>query len=301
MRIDSDSLTQSRTADTISKWPSHLVIVRHAESERNIWKEIATAKGELVYGGQVRDMDVPLTPNGERQAVATGESLAVEHKFDRVFVSPFKRTVETARLMIEQFPYAVEVIEDERLREIDFGVLDGLTKHGIAHFHPEEKERRAKLGKYHHRPPAGENYPDVALRLHSFLGTLTREAAGDSVLVVCHSVVVLIFRKLLERLSEQQILTIDGDKAQELRNCSVTHYEFDPNAETNGKLILRDFNRVYYSLKMPEQSKPKPTSGYERIYQPLSPEEQDITIREFKKIQAAEKLLKEKPASPKVQ
>jgi len=174
MRTDSDSITQSRAADTISKWPSHLVIVRHAESERNIWKEIATAKGELVYGGTVRDMDVPLTPEGERQAVATGEGLVVEHKFDRVFVSPFKRTIETARLMIEQFPDA-EVIEDERLREIDFGVLDGLTKHGIAHFHPEEKERREKLGKYHHRPPAGENYPDVALRLHSFLGTLTEK------------------------------------------------------------------------------------------------------------------------------
>jgi hypothetical protein len=68
-----------------------------------------------------------------------------------------------------------------------------------------------------------------------------------------------------------------------------------------GQSSPRDFNRVYYSLKMPEQSKPKPTSGYERIYQELSPEEQDITISEFKKIQAAEKLLKEKPASPKVQ
>ena len=58
--------------------------MRHAESELNIWKEIATAKGELVYGDKVRDMDVPLTPYGERQAVATGEGLVVEHKFDRV-------------------------------------------------------------------------------------------------------------------------------------------------------------------------------------------------------------------------
>ncbi len=41
--------------------------------------------------------------------------------------------------MTGQFPYAVELIEDERLREIDFGVLDGLTKHGIAHFYPSEK------------------------------------------------------------------------------------------------------------------------------------------------------------------
>jgi hypothetical protein len=43
------------------------------------------------------------------------------------------------------------------------------------------------------------------------------------------------------------LLDDDGDKAQEVRNCSVTHYEFDPSAGTDGKLILRDFNRVYYS------------------------------------------------------
>lgn len=207
---------------------------------------MATADGDLIYGGNVRDMDVPLTANGEQQAVRTGQRLGAEFKFDRAFVSPFKRTMETARLVIEQFPYAVEMIEDERLREIDFGVLDGLTKHGIAHFHPEEKQRRSKLGKYHHRPPAGENYPDVALRLHSFLGTLARETSGESVLVVCHSVVVLVFRKLLERLSEQQILAIDADQAQEVRNCSVTHYAFDFHAGRNGKLVLRDFNRVYY-------------------------------------------------------
>ena len=230
-----------------SKWPTHLVVVRHAESERNIWKEIATAKGELVYGGEERDMDVRLTPNGEKQAVVTGHALGAEFRFDRAFVSPFTRTMETARLMIEQFPYPVEVTEEERLREIDFGVLDGFTKHGIAHFHPEERERREKLGKYHHRPPAGENYPDVALRLHSFLGTLTREAAGESALVVCHSVVVMVVRKLLERLSEQQLLDIDGDKEQEVRNCSVTHYEFDPRMGKNGKLVLREANRIYYS------------------------------------------------------
>jgi broad specificity phosphatase PhoE len=104
--------------------------VRHAESQRNIWKEIATSKGELVYGGELRDMDVSLTANGKEQAVTTGRRLGVEFKFDRAFVSPFQRTMETAQLMIGQFPYAVEVIEDERLREIDFGVLDGLTKHG---------------------------------------------------------------------------------------------------------------------------------------------------------------------------
>jgi len=220
------------------KWPSHLVIVRHAQSERNVWKEIATARGDFVYGDETRDINVGLTQIGEEQAVATGKALGEQFRFDHLFASPFSRTIETARILVQHFPYPLDMVEDDRLREIDFGVLDGLTKHGIAHFQPEEMERRARLGKYHHRPPGGENYPDVALRLHSFLGTLTRETAGESVLVVCHSVVVLVFRKLLERLSEKQVLAIESDKSQEIRNCSVTHYAFDPNEGRQGKLGL---------------------------------------------------------------
>jgi 2,3-bisphosphoglycerate-dependent phosphoglycerate mutase len=237
------------------KWPDHLVIVRHAESERNIWREIAMAKGELVYGGNLRDMDVPLTPNGEQQAIATGRHLGAKFRFDHAFVSPFNRTMHTARLMIDQFPDQVEITEEERVREIDFGILDGLTKHGIAHYHPEEQERRSRVGKYHYRPPAGENYPDVALRVHTFLGTLTRETAGESVLVVCHSVIVLIFRKLLERLTEQEFMAIDANKVMDVKNCSVTHYAFDPSVGKSGKLVLRGFNDVHYpdDLRMKEK------------------------------------------------
>jgi broad specificity phosphatase PhoE len=226
----------------IAKWPNNLVIVRHAESQRNIWKEIATAKGDLLYGGTIRDMDVPLTPKGEQQAKALGKPLGNEFRFDRVFASPFRRTMQTATLIKEQFPYAVEITEDERLREIDFGVLDGLTKHGIAHQYPEEADRKKRVGKYYFRPLAGENYPDVALRVHSFLATLTREAAGESVLVVCHSVVVLIFRRLLERLSEEELMEIDS--SEDVMNCSVTHYAFDLKVGKNGKLVLRCFNRA---------------------------------------------------------
>jgi broad specificity phosphatase PhoE len=242
-RNDTASALQAHFA---LKWPAHLVLVRHAQSERNVWKEVATSRGDFVYGGNVRDIDVPLTPIGEKQAIVTGHKLAQKFRFDQVFVSPFTRTMQTARLITAEFPFCLSLVEDDRLREIDFGVLDGLTKHGIAHFQPAEKERRARLGKYHHRPPGGENYPDVALRLHSFLGTLAREAVGESVLVVSHSVVVLVFRKLLERLSEQQLLAIESDKSQEVANCSVTYYACDPGAGKQGKLILQDFNRIYY-------------------------------------------------------
>jgi broad specificity phosphatase PhoE len=233
------------------KWPEHLVIVRHAESERNIWKDIAYAKGELVYGGKIRDMDVELTENGKKQAAATGQAIGKEFHFDRVFASPFVRTTQTAQIMVEQFPYEVETMEEERLREIDFGILDGLTKYGVKHRHPDEAARREKLKKYYYRPPAGENWPDVALRIHTFLGTLTREAAGESVLVVCHSVVVLVFRKLLERFSEGDLLAIDK---KDVENCSVTHYAFDPNYGKNGKLVLRCYNRICYADELKKHS-----------------------------------------------
>ena len=138
--------------------------------------------------------------------------------------------------------------QEERLREIDFGILDGLTKDGIRHQYPKEAERKEKLKKYYYRPPAGENWPDVALRLHTFLGTLARETTGESVLVICHSVVVFIFRKLLERLSEHDIMTIEATKALEVKNCSVTHYAFDPSIGKNGKPVLRSLNHVYYPV-----------------------------------------------------
>ena len=61
-------------------------------------------------------------------------------------------------------------------------------------------------------------------------------------LVVAHSVVVLCFRYLLERMTEEQILDID--RATDVANCSVTSYIYDRGAGKNGKLILGQYNFV---------------------------------------------------------
>ena len=193
------------------KWMNHLVIVRHGESQRNVRRMAALAAGHHEYHGDVRDMDVALTKRGTKQAECTGKHLASEFRFDRVFVSPYLRTVQTAELMLRQFGYRVDVTYDERIREKEFGILDGLTRSGIVASYPDELKRRDREGKYYYRPPGGESYPDVALRLHSFLGTLARDCRKQSVLVVCHSVVVLTFRRLLERMTEKELLAIDRD------------------------------------------------------------------------------------------
>lgn len=247
------------------KWVSNLVLVRHGESERNIAKAKAVAEKSETYGDDTRDMDVELTDKGRRQATQTGERL-IQHlgfAFDRAFASPYRRTVQTAEMVLAGQGGPVKTVLEERVREKEFGVLDGLTKHGIKRRYPYEAERKKRDGKYYYRPLGGESYPDVNQRVHAFLGMLIRECPGQNVLVVCHSVIVLSFRRLLERLSEQDLLEIDQDPKQEPENCGVTWYAFDPKAGDHGKLMLKRYNVTLYDEDLASHE-PSRTSEAER-------------------------------------
>ncbi len=236
--------------DRRQKWPTALVIVRHGQSEKNVAKDRAWREGaEDVFAGGVRDADVPLTSFGVEQALATGDFLKDKLTFDVVFSSPYLRTLQTTQHMLTRFAVAPPVILDERIREIEFGILDGLTWHGVRKRYPEEFERRNREGKYWYRPPGGESRPDVALRVHSFLGTLTRDYSRKNVLVVCHSVVVLIFRRLLERWDEAKYMKVD--KESDVLNCGVTAYRFDPKSK---KLVLDYYNSICYPAAPVERS-----------------------------------------------
>jgi broad specificity phosphatase PhoE len=230
------------------KWPDVLWIVRHGESAGNVAREEAEKAGHPVINIPMRDVDVPLSALGERQAVALGRWFAVMPPLEQpsvVLTSPYIRARETARRTLETAGISrerISYIVDERLREKEFGIFDRLTKHGIRQKYPEQAEYRSILGKFYHRPPGGESWCDVILRLRSVIDTLTRDYRRERVLIVSHQVVVNCFRYLIERLTEEQILAIDH--AQDVANCSVTSYEFDKNLGRHGKLALRLFNFV---------------------------------------------------------
>ncbi len=223
-------------------------IVRHGESAGNVARDLAEAAGHPVIELATRDVDVPLSPLGERQAAALGRWFAkmpAEEKPSVVLTSPYIRARMTTELTLSAAgvdPNDVPFIVDERLREKEFGVLDRLTKVGIIAKYPEQAEIRSALGKFYHRPPGGESWCDVILRLRNVIDTITREYRRERVLVVGHSVVVLCFRYLLERMTEEQILAID--RAEDVANCSVTSYEFDPTRGEKGKFGLRLSNFV---------------------------------------------------------
>jgi probable phosphoglycerate mutase len=223
-------------------WPVELLLVRHGESAGNVARDDAELRGlDRIHIDARRDPDVPLSPLGEQQAEALGRWLSEQPPGRRptaVLASPYVRAFRTAGIALRAAGLSeVPLRIDERLRERELGVLDRLTRRGIEHEFPEQARLRSTLGKFYHRPPGGESWCDVILRLRSVLETVSRELRGERVLIVCHSAVVLCFRYLLEQMTEEQILAVD--RAVDVANCSVTSYALEGE-----RLALRRFNFV---------------------------------------------------------
>jgi broad specificity phosphatase PhoE len=225
-----------------------LWIVRHGQSAGNVAREAAEAAGHSVIELATRDVDVPLSELGERQARSLGHWFRKRPADERptaVLSSPAVRAVHTSELALRAAGLdrdEVPLVMDERLREREFGIFDRLTKAGICEKYPDQAEMRAALGKFYHRPPGGESWCDVILRLRSVIDTLTRDYTGERVLIVAHQVVVLCFRYLIERMTEAQILEID--RGEDVANCSITSYRFERSVGRRGKLVLESYNFV---------------------------------------------------------
>ncbi|HET7542656.1 MAG TPA: histidine phosphatase family protein [Polyangiaceae bacterium] len=229
----------------MSTWPTRLWLVRHGESAGNLALLAAETAGAETIEIEGRDVDVPLSERGRRQARALGQWLHQQPANEQpslIVSSPYARALETARQLSHELPSAsASCLVDERLREKEFGELNRFTKAGISTRFPEEARRRAELGKFYYRPPGGESWCDVALRVRAFVQDLQLAHAGERVLVVAHQVIVLCFRYVVERLDERQLLEID--RAGDVANCSITSFKA---AGTPGRerLELLEYNFV---------------------------------------------------------
>src|SRR6478752_10251113 len=213
---------------TVDSWPQSIWLLRHGESAGNVARVAAERAGSHTIGISGREIDVPLSELGERQSRAFGRWLSTQPDElpSVVMSSPYARARKTAELTIAETPLAqchVSYVVDERLREKELGSLNRLTKQGIIAQFPQEAERYEQLGKFYYRPPGGESWCDVILRLRSVLHHLQLRYAGERVLIVAHQVIVLCFRYLLEDLDEAQLLAID--RGGDVANCGLTSFE----------------------------------------------------------------------------
>jgi len=217
-------------------WPSNLWVVRHGQSAGNVARDAAEAAGHVLIDVEWRDIDTPLSELGVEQSRALGRWFAQlpahEHP-DVIVCSPYVRARETARLVMEEAKWSrgdhLRLRVDERLREKEFGVLDRLTRHGIRQQFPELHQQRSHVGKFYFRPPGGESWCDVILRLRSLTEMVCREHAGQRVLLVGHQVIVNCMRYLIDDLDEAQILALDAQ--MDVPNCSVTSWRLDAQTQ----------------------------------------------------------------------
>jgi len=257
------------------KWPSELVLIRHAESAYNVLKEKKRKDGEYRefeqlfeknprtpslrrmalrlharYALRCSDRDTPLTALGEAQARFTGVrmrelGMPAPHV---IFVSPYKRTVDTLRFLREGWPELRHAREynEERIREKDHGLA--LLYNDWRFYHvmqPEQAELSRLLGEYDYRFVNGENIPDVRQRTRSWFSTLTREFAGQRVMAITHHLTILAVRANLERMGPEEFLRLD--RHEKPVNCGVTRYAGAPAEGRQGRLILDEYNRQLFS------------------------------------------------------
>ena len=147
----------------------HLMLVRHGETEWNVQRR---------FQGQT---DVPLSDFGKWQAELIAGRLKSQ-KIDALYTSDLKRARETAAAIAEFS--RLEIVSEPRLRELKFGILEGMTFDEAQVQHPEMIA--AWLDDFHSTPEGSESIEDFHLRLVSLLEDLKRKHDEQVVLLVAH-------------------------------------------------------------------------------------------------------------------
>jgi broad specificity phosphatase PhoE len=147
----------------------HLMLVRHGETEWNAQRR---------YQGQT---NVPLSGLGRRQAELVAERLTGE-RIDAVYASDLKRAWETAQIIAEKS--GLQVLSEPRLRELKFGILEGLTFDEAQEKYPEMIN--AWLEDFNNTPEGAETIDVFNARIISLLDDLKGKHDEQVLLLVGH-------------------------------------------------------------------------------------------------------------------
>ncbi len=144
-----------------------IIFVRHGESHDNLEKRFS------------RDF-ITLTEEGIEQIKNT-RTMLERYDFSKVYVSPLKRTLQTLSYL------GLEGEEDDRVREMNFGIFAGLTFQEYQKEYPEET-RLWMEDSLNYTIPEGENIADTYKRVESFMEDLIDR--NENALVVTHEGII---------------------------------------------------------------------------------------------------------------
>ena len=207
-----------------------LVLVRHGQSEWNL--------KNLFTGWK----DPDLTELGVEEAKTGAQALKETGlKFDVAFTSVLIRAQHTLDLIMDGIGQTdLPVIRDEALNERDYGDLAGLNKDDARKKWGEEQVHIWRRS-YDVPPPGGESLKDTGARVwpYSMTEILPRVLRGETVLVAAHGNSLRSLLMILDRLSREQILTVN------LATGVPMVYKLNADSTVASKEVLGDMSKAH--------------------------------------------------------
>lgn len=203
-------------------------VIRHGETDWNVSRKLQ---------GQV---DMPLNEFGRKIAVETKEGLPEDIHFDLCFTSPLSRARETAEILIGD--PSVPIIEDDRLKEMSFGIYEGHIFKKGASIIPDQFFEDFNRPERFPAPEKGEDFYQITARVREFLEELfsNEEYKDKSVLLAAHGVTVCAIITVVTGRSMEQFW---GDGVH--KNCGISAIEV-----TDGKPVLLFENQTFCKEKL---------------------------------------------------
>lgn len=184
---------------------TRLYLIRHGQS---VWNRERKVQGQT---------NSPLTELGKKQAEAVAEVLA-DRKVDALYASDLTRAHETANVIGRKVNLQPKL--DPRLREMSYGVLEGLTW--------DEAERQypgmyaaLRGGPPDRVIPEGESRLQLVARGRDFLASVVHRHEGQEIVAATHGgLIAYVLRSLLD-------IPLDAPPAFRTPNCALTSFVFD--------------------------------------------------------------------------
>ncbi|KKU81202.1 MAG: hypothetical protein UY07_C0024G0022 [Parcubacteria group bacterium GW2011_GWA1_47_8] len=191
---------------------------------------------------RIADEDMPLTVFGKEQATRFGQQFANEiggSENLRVFLSPSKRVLETAQLVISGVPKHVQwsIVTDNLISKQSWGTVN-------VHNRAEIEGERYRVGVLRYHFPGGESGAEMLFRFDLFAKKLEQEISGDAagnILVITHGFELRVLLKSLLGWTEKYFESL----------AHPLHCEMKRVAYDNGSFILLDEMRVHDLSKNP--------------------------------------------------
>lgn len=199
-----------------------IYLIRHGETE---WNKEYRLQGQA---------DTKLNDYGRELARTTAEALK-EIPFDVIYHSPLNRAKETAEILKRD--RKIELISDERLLEMSFGIAEGCFIGEIKDNPKNPMFNFLKNPDKYIPPQNGESFEDVYVRSGDFLKEelLPLEKSYQNIMVVAHGAVN---RTILNAIAEIPISDFWNIR---LKNCAVSIIDL-----TDGEWTLEEEGRIYY-------------------------------------------------------